>query len=139
MANESLISIPANIDDTIVLRRVLTRIVEQLDTISGSRTGSANAYVKQSDLTSRLSDIQTAVTAAEKAAGVVSLSFDEVSVLVQQLEDSVGDIGTTISDLTSDLAAAVARISALESAGYITDAPSDGNTYARRNGAWVIV
>jgi len=37
MANESLIQIPPNVAEPIVLQRVLLRVVEQIDLITGAR------------------------------------------------------------------------------------------------------
>lgn len=146
MANQSLVSIPPNIDDVTVLRRVLTRIVEQLDTISGSRTGSENAYVKKSDFTNSLSDVQRAVASAREAAGRTDLSLTELNSVVNNLLSSIEDITEQIEDLDARLTA-VEDITeqvedldtrlALVEANYVKEAPEDGQIYARQNGLWV--
>jgi len=45
-----------------------------------------------------------------------------------------GRVTTNEGDITS----LDGRVTTLEGAGYITDAPSDGQKYVRQNGAWVI-
>jgi len=50
MANESIVAIPPNVDEPIVLRRVLSSIIENLDVTIGTRGTNAQTYVSQADL-----------------------------------------------------------------------------------------
>jgi hypothetical protein len=59
MANQSLIAVPANVEDPIVLQRFLSRLVEEMDVVIGNRSGPAEGYVSQQQL------IESAATLTE--------------------------------------------------------------------------
>jgi len=50
MANQSIISLPPDIEDPVVLKRFLARLVEQLDIVFGNKAGPQRQYVNQSQL-----------------------------------------------------------------------------------------
>jgi len=56
MANSTFLQIPNNVDDPVILRRILTAIVEHLDTLKGNR-GEGEAG-KKSQLVSTASDLK---------------------------------------------------------------------------------
>lgn len=52
MANESVVSLPPNVEDPLVLRRVLARIIESLDVAVGARSAATlKEYVSKKELT----------------------------------------------------------------------------------------
>jgi len=147
MANQSLVSVPPNVGEPVVLQRFLSRLVEQLDIVLGNRAGPTESYVSQNELL--------------KSAEDVIKELDNARDLLQQTIDQVGELSEeALLDLTKRINAIDAknteqdteiediklvdntqnnRLTNLENAGYIADAPSDGNTYARKDGAWVTV
>jgi len=147
MANQSLVSVPPNVGEPVVLQRFLSRLVEQLDIVLGNRAGPAESYVSQEELL--------------KSAEDVIKELDNARDLLQQIIDQVGELSEeALLDLTKRINAIDAknveqdteiadiklvdntqdnRLTNLENAGYIADAPSDGNKYARKDGAWVTV
>jgi len=50
MANQSIISLPPDIEDPVVLKRFLARLVEQLDIVFGNKAGPQRQYVDQDQL-----------------------------------------------------------------------------------------
>jgi len=50
MANQSIISLPPDIEDPVVLKRFLARLVEQLDIVFGNKAGPQRQYVDQAQL-----------------------------------------------------------------------------------------
>lgn len=107
MANSSIISIPPNVDDPTVLRRVLTRITEQLDTVYGSRTSESSAYVPQSQLTQRVSELQRELSAAtqsnvettDKAVSRISRELEEIQQQLDTIEQQITDLDTRVTDI----------------------------------------
>ena len=147
MPNESLISVPPNVNDPVVLRRFLLRLVEQLDIVIGNRTGKENKYVKQQSLIDEASKLEEDI---KKAQGELNKSLELASQLndrvLKAIEAEIGEINVKDEEQDSAIAAIQVvdndqdlRLDALENAGYIADAPSDGNTYGRKDGSWEIV
>jgi len=147
MPNESIISVPPNVTDPVVLRRFLLRLVEQLDIVIGNRTGEENKYVKQQSLIDEANkleeDIKKAQAELNRSLELVSQLNDRVTKKLEadieeiNIKDAEQDDAITaiqVVDNNQDL-----RLDSLESAGYIADAPSDGNTYGRKDGSWEIV
>ena len=135
MANQSSISIPTDLTDTTALRRVLTSVVAQIDTIKGSRTGSENAYVTQSQLSSSASTAAKAIAAVEAARATTTQSIEQVSSDVSDLSDQVSTNTEDITSLEQLVADIDSRLADIES-GVVEEAPTDGGYYVRRNGAW---
>ena len=102
MGNQSVVAVPPNIEDTTVLRRFLSRLVEDLDIVLGNRASSE--YVVQSDL--------------RRDAEELRVSIDEARVTLEEarakLEDVLINIDDDISEIKSELLSLAARISALE-------------------------
>ena len=161
MANQSIISVPPNVEEPVVLQRFLSRLVEQLDVVLGNRAGPSNQYIDQEQLLTTASELTLLL---EEARGTLEdainqaddLSEEALLEIVQRIsaveEKNVEQDGRLdaielkdteqdgrldaieLKDTEQD-----GRLDTLESAGYITDAPSDGNTYGRKDGAWVII
>ena len=74
----------------------------------------------------------------------IKITVNEVSIATNKsdIAQNVTDIATNKSDIAqnvTDIAGLDTRVTDLEDAGYITDAPSDGNKYCRKDGEWVLV
>ena len=54
MANQSIISLPPDIEDPVVLKRFLARLVEQLDIVFGNKAGPQRQYVDQAQLNKQI-------------------------------------------------------------------------------------
>jgi hypothetical protein len=176
MANQTLISVPPNVEEPVVLRRFLSRLLEQLDVVLGNRGAETNEqYVSQQDLLASAATLTESLEVASTTlANLIDtlgdLSETEVLDLIERIVaveeknveqdgrldgmdilnttqdgrlDGMDILNTTqdgrldgmdILNTTQD-----GRLTTLETAGYLTDAPSDGNTYGRKDGAWVII
>jgi len=147
MANESLISVPPDLEDPIVLRRFLARLVEQLDIVLGNRAGPTKQYTDQEELAEVSKELTNAlalaVTELETALALVNeLTEEEASALtnrVAAVEEKNSQQDTRLDDIELLDSQQDTRLDNIEAAGYITDAPSDGSSYARKDGAWVII
>ena len=140
MTNESLVSLPPNIEDPVVLRRFLARLVEQLDVILGKRSNPKQEYADQEQLLALSNELteelKNAKDTLENAiSDTDALTKEELIKLVSKNKEVVNklDAITLVNNNQTD------RLTSLEQAGYVTDAPSDGNSYARKDGAWVII
>lgn len=161
MANFSLISIPPDVEEPVVLRRFLARLVEELDIVLGNRAGPQNQYTDQEqllDTAKTLTDaldiakesLEFAITQVEDLSNEVVVELTARLSAIEQLnieQDNRLDIIEQVDldqdnrldtieqvDLDQDT-----KINDLEAAGFITDAPSDGNKYVRKDGAWEIL
>lgn len=80
MANQSLISVPPNVDDPLVLRRFLARLVEQFDIIVGNRAGPTPVFVEQQQLLDTTNELilqlSEAKEALERAIAEAKLNID---------------------------------------------------------------
>lgn len=54
-------------------------------------------------------------------------------------ETNIAATNSQVSTAQADIAGLKVSVEALEAAGYIADAPSDGEAYVRQNGAWVLL
>lgn len=86
MANESLISVPPNVDDPVVLRRFLSRLVEQLDVVVGNRATSG--YATEQELAARATDLADKLAAAEA----------DLQEATQQLQDTIENTSLDFDD-----------------------------------------
>lgn len=85
MANQSLISVPPNVDEPVVLQRFLARLVEQLDIVLGNRAGPAAQYVEQQQFTEAT---QTLIDQLAEARRLLELALETVEEVNQaELED----------------------------------------------------
>ena len=75
MANQSLVAIPPDLSNQIVLRRVISSIVEQLDIIVGNKAViDGSAYVEQKELIERAEQLQTEIKKATDSLDEIELT-----------------------------------------------------------------
>ena len=140
MANQSIISVPPNVEDPTVLRRFLSRLVEQLDVVVGNRAGPNDQYVSQEELLTQAEELTREIeNARDILADLVDQIGDLNSEAVIELTQRITAVEQKNNEQDTELNDLDSRVTTLENAGYITDAPSDGNTYGRKDGAWVII
>lgn len=144
MANQSLISVPPNLSDPVVVHRFLSRLVEQLDIILGYRGDSAFKYVNQEELSEQSTELTTLLQ--DYFEQVLSKLSSDGELDDEELDDRLTNIELLNTEQDDRLDAIELlnteqddRLDDLENAGYITDAPSDGNIYGRKDGTWVII
>lgn len=161
MANQSLISVPPDVTEPVVLRRFLASLVEQIDIVLGNRSGATSAYVSQKELLDRAAELTTNLEEASvNLQGLIDklgdLSEEAILEIIERITaveakdvqqdsrlDGMDTLNTTqngrLDDMDTLNTAQDGRLTTLEGAGYITDAPSDGNNYGRKDGAWEII
>lgn len=79
MANQSLISVPPNVEDPVVLRRYLSRLVEQLDVIVGNRGGSEFSYVDNQQLVEESLRLQSLLEQARASLDLLNQTMQDMS------------------------------------------------------------
>jgi hypothetical protein len=107
MANQSLVAIPPNVEEPIVLKRFLSRLVEQLDIVLGNRAGPQNKYADQQQLVSLneqlTTNLKSALESLEYAILQTSeLTDDEVIELTKRVlvvEDVNSQQNTRLNDI----------------------------------------
>jgi len=147
MANQSLVSVPPNVDEPIVLKRFLSRLVEQLDIVLGYRSGPTNQYVSQEELLAQATELAKLLQDAQDSLEQALQRLDDVDALIVEeliqritaVEQKNVEQDARLDDIELKDIEQDGRLDTLETAGYITDAPSDGNIYGRKDGAWVII
>jgi hypothetical protein len=77
MTNQSIIAVPANVEDPRVLQRFLSLLVEKIDVVVGNRSGVTEGYASQQQL------------------------IDAAAVLLGQLEAAQTDVGQALSRLSA--------------------------------------
>lgn len=113
MANESFVAVPANIEDPVVLRRFLMRLVEQVDIAFGNRGGQDTSYVEQRAL----------IESADSLSAAIKLAQSTLDDAIKALEDTLGndtqDILQQLDSLSNDLDNLTTRVARLEGSGAI--------------------
>ncbi len=108
MANESFIAVPAELDNPIVLRRFLSRLVEQLDVVFGNRGGESTSYVEQRAL----------IDSATSLSAALELAQSTLDSTIKALEDTLGndtqDIIQQLETLSNNLSNLTDRVTANE-------------------------
>ena len=105
MANQSFINIPPNIEDPTVLRRVLTRLSEQVDTLFGARSGAESTYIDEKTLTELTDSLNESIEeakvilkqAAEVTEASVQQSIEALENQVKSLQSSKVAKGLAVS------------------------------------------
>jgi len=146
MANQSLVAVPPNVEEPVVLQRFLSRLVEQLDVVLGNRSGPNDQYVSQQELINSAEALAELLRTAQDSLEQALLRLDNVDELIVEeltkriiaVEEKNVEQDGRLNDIDTLNTTQDGRLTDLESAGYLTDAPSDGNTYGRKDGAWVI-
>lgn len=125
MANQSFQSVPPNIEDPVVLRRFLARLLEQIDIAFGNRGGEDSSYVEQRALISSADSLSKQL---EKAQATLDQA-------IQSLADTLGqdtqDILEQLEELSNTLTLVTDRVTALENysaiKGFIAKFTVDGS------------
>ena len=104
MSNQSVISIPPNVEDAVVLRRVLSRIAEVLDQVVGTRESVTQGAVSRTELTQALDQLRNAVskeTSAVSSRASVSISYQEGNIqdLIKQIANLAVRVGINETDI----------------------------------------
>ena len=106
MANESLISVPPDVNDPVVLRRFLIRLIEQLDIVIGNRQGTNALIVSQQQLLADIADLQQQL---DTAAATLRDAIDSAEELIEEaesdFESEINNLQTTVSDQGDDITA----------------------------------
>lgn len=93
MTNQSLVSVPPNVESPVVLQRFLSRLVEQLDVVLGNRSGPNDQYVSQQDLIDSAENLTTLLRNAQLALEQALLRLDDVDkLIVEELTKRIEDI-----------------------------------------------
>jgi len=80
MSNESIIQVPPNVDEPIVLQRFLLRLVEELDILLGKRASATNdEYVAQRDLIAIGVELTDAIALAKEQLDAATLLLEEAA------------------------------------------------------------
>ena len=82
MANQSLASVPPNVEDPMVLQRFLSRLVEQLDIVLGNRAGPTEQYVSQEQLLLQAEELTQQLEDARLALQQVLLRLEDTDELI---------------------------------------------------------
>lgn len=107
MANQSFLSVPPNVEDPVVLRRFLSRMLEQLDIATGNRGGDS-LYSEQQAL------IESAESLSNQLAQAQSRLDQAIQSLSQVLNEDYEDVIGQLNGLNNTLQQAQTDISALE-------------------------
>jgi len=77
MANQSIISLPPDIEDPVVLKRFLARLVEQLDIVFGNKSGPQRQYVDQAQLNKQIaSDLISLLALSNRIAALENENYN---------------------------------------------------------------
>ncbi len=80
MANQSLVSLPTDLSDEVVLRRVLSLIIEQLDIALGNKEGATNVFSRQEAI------IEELTKANDELLAVVTKLAEDTSNNIKELQ-----------------------------------------------------
>ncbi len=125
MSNQSILSIPPNLDDPIVLRRFLSTLTARVDQIAGNRD-PASEYALKSDTATN--------NAVSDLLDSLNLTDTSLGELTEQLSTFISDNTAAIEALQAELDTLIAVVSTK-----LDEAPIDGNMYVRKNAAWVVL
>lgn len=96
--NESIVAIPPNVEEPLVLKRFLQRLVEELDQVLGFR--GDDALVRQSELNSATSSVtQSAETTLAGVAEALVTVQEQVAQLTATVEDGSTGVQSQIDDI----------------------------------------
>ena len=106
MSNQSLVSVPPNVEDPTVLRRFLSRLVEQLDIVLGNRAGPNEQYVSQEqlvdqaiELAKRLQEAQIALDLViERLENTDEVIVEELLKRIEALEELLDETRTAVAE-----------------------------------------
>lgn len=138
MSNQSIISIPPNVEDPMVLRRVLSRMTEVIDSIAGARGSAQLNFVGRDEFSTAIDSLeQSLVVLRRKEVGQQTTEIKNVqqaianlaqalTTLESQVEGNSGSISTNATNISTnttnistnagDITALTLRVEALENA-----------------------
>ena len=147
MNNQSIVALPPDLEDPMVLKRFLAKLVEQIDVVLGNKAEANKKPVNQEQLieaSKQLSQLlkDAEVTLKRTLELTKNATEKDIDALTEKV--SASNIRNNQQDDRLDAIEIVDgqqndRLNNIENAGYLTDAPFDGNSYARKDGAWVII
>jgi hypothetical protein len=104
--NESIIAIPPDLEDVVVLRRVLGKIVEGLDIVTGARANAEGQYLTKVEFDETLTTLQKAITSLQSKATEEkqSITLDQQAlndalVNISQNTDAINQTNQAVADL----------------------------------------
>lgn len=106
MPNQTIIAVPVDVAEPQVLKRFLTRLIEELDLVLGFR--GEDPYVSQSDLSgirdtaTTIVDLARAATANASSIAEVAEDLAELAETVQSNTDQIGVLGSTLAHVDLD-------------------------------------
>ena len=114
MTNESLIQVPSNVEEPLVLQRFLLRLVEELDIVLGKRAAATDdQYVAQKELVA----IGTSLTQAiESAQATLTETLEEIEAA---RADSSSEVESRLDDLEVSQLNQDGQLSVLENISWI--------------------
>ena len=147
MDNQSIVAIPPDLEDPIVLRRFLARLVEQIDVVLGNKSDPSKDRVDQEQLAKASKQLSELLKRAEATLErTVELTKEITEKDINELTDKVASNNLRNNQQDDRLDSIESlngqqniRLNDIENAGYITEAPIDGSKYVRRNGAWEVL
>ena len=114
MSNESIIQVPPNVGEPIVLQRFLLRLVEELDILLGKRAGATNdQYVAQQQLLETAVTLTTAVTDAQEQLNAAT------DLLNQAIDNARLNLEAEVDDIQAEQLVQNADIDALENFSWL--------------------
>lgn len=104
--NESIASVPANVQDPDTLKRFLDRLVERLDIVLGYRGG--DPYITEEDQVQTIGELQQLLDELKTSIATFQPAIDEVNAKLREAEDTLVELaklteyqGTSVLDLNS--------------------------------------
>lgn len=104
--NESIASVPADVQDPDTLKRFLDRLVERLDIVLGYRGG--DPYITEEDQVQTIGELQQLLSELKTSIEAFQPAIDEVSAKLREAEDKLVELAklteyqsTSILDLNS--------------------------------------
>lgn len=111
MTNQSLVAVPPNVENPLVLRRYLSRLVEQLDIVVGNRSAPASQYVSQQELLVSAAQLTKQLN---EAKAILEASVKELNQTGIQFAENVRLIDLTLVELEARVTALEASVQVLE-------------------------
>lgn len=102
MPNETIAAVPANVNEPVVLKRFLDRLIERLDIVLGLRGDSG--YITATDLEQGLSTIGTSEEVEALAASLAEVeeSNSALANSITQNADAISGVETRLSSVELD-------------------------------------
>jgi hypothetical protein len=97
MANQTLISVPANLEQPLVLKRFITSLIERLDIILGYR--GSNSYASNTELAEQGATLVEALNIVAAKAEENEAAILELSKEITELSDNIDDQLTALNQV----------------------------------------